>query len=69
MLKAIPAAFAPLPTATKFMSSMTAQKVVWKQFMMRKVPGLSASRRKRIMARMSINRTMKMKSRKTMTDL
>lgn len=67
--KPIPTALAPLPTATKSMSSTMAQKVVWKQFIVRKVPGLSASRRKRTMARMSIKRTITMNSMKTMTDL
>jgi len=69
MLNPMPTELEPLPMETKSMIRTPPQKAVWKQFMVRKVTGFSASRRKRSIASTSINSTMTMKSMKTMTDL
>jgi hypothetical protein len=67
--KAMPTAFPPLAIATTSMINTPAQKPVCTEFMIKNVPGLSASRKKRMMARMSISRTMIIKSIKTTTTL
>jgi hypothetical protein len=56
-------------TATMSMIKTPAQKPVWKQFMVRKVPGFNASRRKRRIASASMRTTMTMKVIKAMDAL
>jgi hypothetical protein len=68
-LKPMPTALAPLAIATRSMIKTPAQNAVWKQFIVRKVPGFRASRRKRTIARISMSRTMTMKSMNRTTVL
>jgi hypothetical protein len=67
--KAMPTALAPLAIATTSIINTPAQKPVCTEFMIKNELGFSASRRKRRMARMSMSRTITIKSMKTMTTL
>lgn len=69
MLNPMPAALVPLMTATRSMINTPPKKPVWKQFMVRNVPGFSALRMKSTMARTSMSRQMIMNSMKTTTLL
>ena len=69
MLKPSVAAPPFIPTDTKFMIRIAPQKPVWALFMMRKTPGLSASRKKRMIASMSSRRQATISSMSIMTDL
>jgi hypothetical protein len=69
MLNPMPAALVPLITATRSIIKTPPKKPVWKQFMVRNVPGFKASRMKSTIARMSINRHMTIKSMNTTTLL
>jgi hypothetical protein len=68
-LKPMPTELAPFEISMISRIKTPPQKPVWKQFMVRKVPGFSASRRKRRIASTSINSTMTMNSMNTTTDL
>jgi hypothetical protein len=69
MLNPMPAALVPLITATRSIINTPPKKPVWKQFMVRNVPGFNASRMKSTMARTSMSRQMIMNSMKTTTLL
>jgi hypothetical protein len=68
-LKAMPTESAPLPIAARFTMRAPPQKPVWKQFMVRKVPGFKASRRKRTIASISRSNTIMTNSRYITTGL
>lgn len=65
MLNPTPVALVPLITATKSIIKTPPKKPVWKQFMVRNVPGFKASRKKSTMARASISKQMMMNNIKT----
>jgi hypothetical protein len=69
MLKPRVAAPPLIPTDTRFMTKIAPQNPVWALFMMRKGPGFSASRKKRIMARTSSKRQATIRSISMTTDL
>jgi hypothetical protein len=69
MLKPSVAAPPFIPTDTKFMIRIAPQKPVWALFMMRKTPGFSASRKKRMIASTSSRRQAMISSMSMTTDL